>query len=591
MLTKLVSLLMSFILPITGFLYTSVNTVIDSVSEMIFGIPYTAEAIKDDFFSEIDDGDIISVDKNSGFVKDLVAVFIDSNLAFKEKLNLFGKTGGVIVGWSTLADLYVIRYPVMSFDSVNDKCDKISGYEGVVYAMPVTTSKTVPDFTPDDPFDEFDFTVPEWDELNPQGSNWWLEAVHARQAWDYSSYFSEINIGIIDAGYDLDHPELDGKIFFPSKRLALRNNQSYHGCHVAGIIGAKHNNGVGIAGICDNSQLICVDWEPTILQFWNTELAIFFGFSELVKSGAKVINLSLGTSGSKSTDGNSLWDEFIVTAAVSIMMSSLLSKGYDFVAVQSAGNGDVYGNPMNANYNGHFAALREGNIITVNGISAEEILDRIIVVASADNAVNGSYIQSGFTNVGKAVSIAAPGSDIYSCSTDGGYEYLSGTSMSAPIVTGVASLVWSVNPELTGADVKNIVCFSTESVAAINRDYEYSYEVDLMDYPMVNAKLAVEEAIRRTDSTVGTVSGKIIGEDAAEIVYNEKSYTLFSDGTYSFVAPASSGTATVLDSLGNTLGEFEINIVSETEILAGDYVINSESDTEPEISETTQSDI
>ena len=105
------------------------------------------------------------------------------------------------------------------------------------------------------------------------------------------------------------------------------------------------------------------------------------------------------------------------------------------------------------------------------------------------------------------------------------------------------------------------------------------------------AKLAVEEAIRRTDSTVGTVSGKIIGEDAAEIVYNEKSYTLFSDGTYSFVSPASSGTATVLDSLGNTLGEFEINIVSGTEISAGEYIINPEPDTEPEIPETTQSDI
>lgn len=597
MLTKFVSLLMSFILPITGFFYTSVNTVIDSVSEIIFGIPYTAEAIKDDFFSEIDDGDVVSVDKNNGFIKDLVAVFIDSNLSFKEKLNLFGKTGGVVVGWSALADLYVIRFPVMNYSSVNEKCDKISGLDGVVYAMPVTTSKTVLDTTPSDPFDEFDFTVPEWDELNPQGGNWWLEAIQARQAWDYSSRFSQINIGIIDAGYDLDHPELEGKISFPSTRLALRNYQSYHGCHVAGIIGAKHNNDIGIAGICDNSKLICVDWEPTLLQLWNTELAIFFGFSELVKSGAKVINLSLGTAGSKSTDANSFWDEFIVTAAVSIMMSSLLSKGYDFVAVQSAGNGDIAGNPMNANYNGHFAALREENIMTVNGISADEILNRVIVVASADNAGNGNYVQSGFTNVGRTVSISAPGSDVYSCSTDAGYEYLSGTSMAAPVVTGVASLVWSVNPEFSGADVKNIVCSSTESLAVVNRDVEYFYEVDLMDYPMVNAKLAIEETIKRTDSTVGTVSGKIIGEDAAEIVYKEKTYTLFSDGTYSFVAPESSGTATVLDSLGNTLGEFEISIVARGENAAGDYVITPETDTdtdidtETEIPETTQTDI
>ncbi len=580
MITKIVSLIMSFVMPITGFFYSSVSNVIDSVSEMIFGIPYTDEAVKADFFSEIYDGEIVAVDENNGFVRDMVAVFIDGELSFLEKLNLFAQTGGAIIGWSAVTDLYVIRYPVMNYDGVTEKCRKLMENDGVIYAMPVTASKTVLNSTPVDPFDEFDFTTPEWDELNPQGSNWWLEAIQARQAWDYSDYFNKIDIGIVDAGFDLDHPELEGKITFPSSRLANRNYQTSHGSHVAGVIGARHNNAEGIAGICDNSRLICVDWEPELLQFWNTELAIFFGFSELVKSGAKVINLSLGISGSKNSDGNSFWDEYIVTAAVSIMMSSLLSKGYDFVAVQSAGNGDYYGNPMNANYNGHFAALHEGNVFCINGVSVDEILDRIIVVASADNDKNGGYVQSDFTNVGKSVSVAAPGGDIYSCSTDGGYEYLSGTSMAAPVVTGIASLVWSVNPEFTGRQVRNIVCSSTDSVVKINKSCEYFYEVDLMDYPMVNAKLAVEEAIRQTDLTAGTVSGKIIGENASEILYNGRKHTLFSDGTYSFVAPASSGTATVLDNLGNEIGSFELTVVSGAETSAGEYEIIYET-TEP----------
>ncbi len=590
MLNKIISLILSAIIPITSFLYTSINNIIDSVSETIFGIPYTEEAIKADFFSEICDDDIIRVDENNGFIKDLVVVFVDGELSFKEKLSLFGITGGVPVGWSTVADLYVLRYPAMNYSSVKSRCEKLEKNDGVLLAMPVTVSKTVLNSTPSDPFDEFDFTSPEWDELNPQGSNWWLEAVQARQAWDYSDYFSKINIGIIDAGFDLDHPDLEGKISFPSDKLANRNYQSYHGCHVAGIIGAKHNNGAGIAGVCDNSQLICVDWEPEFLQFWNTELAVFFGFSELVKAGAKVVNLSLGTSGSKNSDGNGFWDEFIVTAAVSLMMSSLLSKGYDFVAVQSAGNGDFFGNPMNAEYNGHFASLNERNVFTgTTGISKQEILSRVIVVAGADYDGNGGYIQSPFTNVGKAVTVAAPGSDIYSCSTDGGFEYLSGTSMSAPIVTGIASLVWSVNPEFSGSDVKNIICTSTESIAKINSIYNYTYDVDLADYPMVNAKLAVEEAILRTDSSAGIVSGKIIGEDAAEIVYDGRSHTLFSDGTFSFVSSCPSGTVTVLDGSGKEIGDFEITVEAGKETSAGEYVINSEPETElPEATETTQ---
>ncbi len=582
MITRIISLLMSVLVTVSGMFYTSFNKIIDSAAEMVFGIPYTAEAVKSDFFYEIKDDDVVTVSDNSGFIKDLIAVFVDEELSFKERLSLFGKTGGALIGWSTVADLYVIRYSAMSLDAVNEKCEKLVQLEGIRFAMPVITNRSIPDFEPDDPFDEYEFTYPKWDELNPRGGNWWLEAIQARQAWDYSDYFSVINIGIVDSGFDTEHPEFDGRIIFPSRKHANRNYQDFHGSHVAGIIGAKRDNSEGIAGVCDNSKLICVDWQPELLQFWNTELAIFFGFADVVKAGAKVVNFSLGTSGSKTDDRNSFWEEYFTSAAVSLMMSALLSKGYDFIAVQSAGNGDYFGEPMNANCNGHFAMLREGNILTFGGITADDILDRIIIVACAKYNGFGEYIQSDFTNVGNAVTIAAPGESIYSCSTDGGYEYLSGTSMAAPVVTGVASLVWSVNPEFTGAEVKNIVCSSTKDVAKINRNYEYSYDVNLVDYPVVNAKLAVEKAIMLTESDVGKVSGKIIGDDISEIVYNGKSHTVFSDGTYSFVAPASSGTATVTDSLGNEIASFEITVEAGIETSAGEYVIGADVFPEPE---------
>ena len=170
-----------------------------------------------------------------------------------------------------------------------------------------------------------------------------------------------------------------------------------------------------IAGICDDARLVCVDWMPDSLQFWNTDISILFGFSTLVKAGAKVVNLSLGSSGSKTSNSMGFIEAVFETAITSYMMASLLSKGYDFIAVQSAGNGDYFGDPVDASVNGHFCALNEDNIfVGTKKVSADDILDRIIIVASARNNEDGTYTQSSFTNVGRTVSVAAPGEDIYS---------------------------------------------------------------------------------------------------------------------------------------------------------------------------------
>ncbi len=559
MLNRIVSVIMSLVISVTGIVYSSFNGMIDSLSEMIFGIPYSAEAIKADFFDGICEDDIETVDGENGYINNKIAVFISNKTSFKEKLAFFNACGGRLVGWSTPADLYVIEYNMMSYDAIASKCERLLLNDAVELAIPVTVSKYVPDATPSDDFNYSDVSK-EWDEIHPDGRNWWLEAINARHAWDYTDYLSKINIGIIDAGYDLDHPDLEGKIRFPSEKLAGRNYQDYHGCHVAGIIGAKHN-GVGIAGICDNSELICVDWLPDLFQLWISDLAIYFGFSSVVEAGAKVVNLSVGSSGSKVSNDSTLFEKLITPRAYSYMMCSLLSKGYDFVAVQSAGNGDEMGNPINAENNGLFTCINKDNIFTgTYDYSADDILDRIIVVASAENRGNGEYVQSFYSNVGSTVSIAAPGEDVYSCSTDGDYEYLSGTSMAAPVVTGVASLVWSVNPDFTGLEVKEIVCTSTKSVARVNTGVPYIYDdLEIMDYPMVNAKLAVEEAIRRTDPSTGTVVGTI-GDNASEVVFNGVSYSVYSDRTYSFVAPAGSGKAEFYDENGVMIGSIDLTV-------------------------------
>lgn len=568
--TKLVSLILSFVMAFTGFISTTFNEIVDSVSEMLFGIPYTLEAIKSDFFDDISNSDIVMLDADRGFINNKIVVFVDPEMSFSRKIDLFATCGGVLSGWCTPADLYVISYPVMNYDQVLNKCEVLEKKDGVELSIPVIVQKTENNLTPADTFDSTEENPIIWDEIVPDGSNWWLEAIDARQAWDYSHLFKKMSVGLVDSGFDTDHVELAGKIRFPDDKQAGRNIPDMHGTHVAGIVSANHNS-TGITGICNNSELVCIDWMPDLLQFWSTDIAIFFGLSTLVKAGARVINFSLGTSASKTSNSSGFIERVFETAATSYMMASLLSKGYDFVVVQSAGNGDAFGDPIDAKNNGHFAALTESNIFTGSkNVSKQDILGRIITVASASNDGDGTFTQSSFSNVGRNVSIAAPGEEIYSCSIDGTYETLSGTSMSAPIVTGVAALVWSVNPSFSGAQVKEIVCSSTDSVAEIYTEEEYYYDLELTEYPIVNAKLAVEEAIRRSDSSVGTVSGKIIG-GAETIVYKEISHTVYSDGTYSFVAPEGTDTAEVFDRYGNSIGTFELTVTAGQTVYAEDY--------------------
>lgn len=569
---KIVSLIMSVLISMTGYVYTSFNGMLDSMSELVFGLPYSTQAIKDGFLNDIGDSNVEKLENDIGYVNDKIIVFLRSDATFFEKLSFFKECGGKAIGWSTPADLYVLNYDEMSYSAIEKKCNILKQNNCVELAVPVMASKYSLDRTPTDDFGMVD-TELIWDEIIPEGRNWWLEAIDARQAWDYSEKFDSIKVGIVDSGVDVDHPDLNGKIYFPDSKSESRNHQDTHGTHVAGIIGAYHND-LGIAGIADRTEICSIDWEPDDSQIWLPDVAIYFGLSKAVKAGAKVVNFSVGTSASKSGNYATLAEQIITPCVYSYMMGSLLSKGYDFVVVQSAGNGDENVNPIDASYNGLFSGINEDNVFTgLNNISAQSIVDRIIIVGSAQNDGDGNFTQSSFSNVGERVDIAAPGSSIYSLSTDGGYEYMSGTSMAAPIVTGVASLVWSINPEFSGDKIKEIVINSTDSVAQVNTSTPYIYDVVCKEYPLVNAKLAVEEAIRITYPNYGTVSGSIVG-DAAEVRYNGVCHTVFSNGNYSFVAPAGTGEIEAFNAKGESLGKVDITVVEGKTTAADRIIVN-----------------
>lgn len=492
MLTKIISFVMAVVTSLVGIgssaFAAGVNGVFSSALSLV--------TERSSFLEDITDKDVSQFDENSGYIKDMLLVFFEEDASFFDKLSALRKTGGAVIGSMPEAQLCVVRTSGLNYEKLTALCEEIMLDDAVALASVCPASRIADQYTPNDPFTDYDWYTEYWNEAEPSGNNWWLEATQTRAAWGYDSYFEDIDIGVVDGGFNELHEELEGKISFPSASEARRNNRSYHGTHVAGIIAAKADNGIGISGICQNSELICVDWSPSGSQLWIGDVAIFFGFGKVVKSGAKVLNFSLGASGSLGANQRS-WGSFVQNLDAllySCYMSALLNSGYDFVVVQSAGNGNSEGRAIDASANGCFCAITEKNtFIPYAKIKPRDLLDRIIIVGSA-RVENGSYIQSDSSNVGDTVDICAPGVDVYSCSTEG-YMSLSGTSMAAPVVTGIASLVWSVDSSLSGADVKRIVCSNTCDTVAPAPEY-YFDSLNTRAYPMVNAKLAVEAALK-----------------------------------------------------------------------------------------------
>ena len=492
MFTKIVSFFMAVITSLVGMGSSAFSASVDGVFSSALSLVTERSA----FLEDITDEDVSQFDENSGYIKNMLLVFFEEDASLFDKLSALRKTGGAVVGSMPEAQLCVVRTSGLNYEKLTALCEKVMLDDSVALASVCPASRIAEQYTPDDPFTDYEWYTETWDEANPDGNNWWLEATDTRAAWGYDSYFEDIDVGVVDGGFNTLHEELEGKISFPSASEAKRNNRSYHGTHVAGIIAAKGDNGAGISGICQNSELICVDWSPSGSQMWIGDVAIFFGFGKVVKAGAKVLNFSLGASGSLGANQQS-WGSFVQNLDAmlySCYMSALLNSGYDFVVVQSAGNGNSEGRPVDASANGCFCAITEKNtFIPYAGITARDLLDRIIIVGSARND-NGRFIQSDTSNVGDMVDICAPGVDVYSCSTEG-YISLSGTSMAAPVVTGIASLVWSVDSGLSGADVKRIVCSNTCDTVEPAPEY-YFDSLNIKTYPMVNAKLAVEAALK-----------------------------------------------------------------------------------------------
>ncbi len=449
-------------------------------------VDYDSSFIKD---SPADN--ITRVEDGSGllYVNNNLLVYFEENISETKRQEIIDTIGGTCAGYVNGINMWQVEVAPAAYESLQKTAEQLTALDEVFYAgcnMAQAAAPMVTAVTPSDPWGSAS-----WDELNPQNANWSVEAIQAPSAWSYDWAFNHIDIGIVDAGVQSSHEDLAGKVFFPDAASEAENDETdSHGTHVAGIIGATPNNSKGVTGILWDTSMYCVDWDVS----GSADANLFAGLTETVQAGAKVVNFSLGLAKDIAGYGPAETNQHVISYArqSEAVMTSLLNKGYDFIVCQSAGNGQN-GNSQDAVFNGYFCSITDDNLTGTLEMN-QKINDRIIIVGSAQRTGVLSFMQAATSNAGSQVDVCAPGVSVYSCLAGNTYGNLSGTSMSSPEAAGVAALTWSVNPALTGAQVRSIVVDPSNTPYTV-ADNTSSHHPLVNTYGMVNAKKCVEAAI------------------------------------------------------------------------------------------------
>jgi thermitase len=242
------------------------------------------------------------------------------------------------------------------------------------------------------------------------GRQWGLEMVRAPAAW-YLSTGQAVTVAVVDTGADLTHPDLidgliDGWDYIENDEIPADGNG--HGTHVAGIVGATTDNARGVAGMGWGAKIMPVRVLDD--QGEGDTLQVALGIRYAVEHGAKVINLSLGGYSGSQTLADTV----------------AYAQAQGAVIVAAAGNHNT-----SAQF---FPAAYEGVI----GVSATNLSDE----------------KASFSNYGTYIDVAAPGDNLYSTlRSPGTYGYMSGTSMAAPMVSGLVALLLTRYPVASPAQI------------------------------------------------------------------------------------------------------------------------------------------
>lgn len=268
----------------------------------------------------------------------------------------------------------------------------------------------------------------------------------------YKYYYNQVNYNY---NVDYDPRSIVGDDPNNSKERFYGNNDikgpdALHGSHVSGIIGADRTNNIGIKGVADNVLIMGVRNTPNGDER-DKDVANAIRYA--ADNGAKVINMSFGKSYS--------WDKAAVDEAVKYAVSK------DVLLVHAAGNDNQ-------------------NVDVENNFPTNKYLDGSVasswITVGASGPLDGDQLKAPFSNYGKtSVDVFAPGVRINSTVPDNNqYKEEDGTSMAAPVVSGLAALIRSYYPKLTAVQVKEIIM---KSVVKVNHNVSNMNGADTVSVP------------------------------------------------------------------------------------------------------------
>jgi thermitase len=248
-----------------------------------------------------------------------------------------------------------------------------------------------------------------------------------------------VRVGIVDTGIDRGHPDLAGRTVACREFVVpfLENggcaDDTDHGTHVAGILGAIADNGVGIAGVAFNSPLvICRALGGPLEEGRVSDVAKCISWADTKRS--KVISMSFAGGRSET-------------------LRRALAKAWDAgsrrgaVLVAAAGN--------NGGRQAAFPAAYP-QVISVS-------------------ATNQRDARAWFSNAHDTVEVAAPGQGILSARRGGGYTRMSGTSMAVPHVSGIAAQLRTDHPRWRAGRVRAVIRRSADDLGPRGRDASFGY--------------------------------------------------------------------------------------------------------------------
>lgn len=293
---------------------------------------------------------------------------------------------------------------------------------------------------------------PEINKVKREGlpGQWGFGATKVLDAWDSTQGKSDVTVAVLDTGVDMSHEDLAGGLdkanarnFMEGEDASNPDDDFGHGTHVAGIIAARANNGVGIAGVAPGCRVMPI---RVLGVEGGTTVSLINGINWAIQKKARVINMSLGS------NQYSRAEEDVIKKA--------LRAG--IVVVAAAGNEALSGNPLS--YPG-----------AIDGVISVSAIRRDVGTNNVD-----VYSRAEFSNFNPFVTIAAPGVDILSTMPqrfrspdqrfDLPYGYASGTSMAAPLVSGVVALMLSAHPEWGPTQVMSALRKSAMDMAPAGLD-------------------------------------------------------------------------------------------------------------------------